>query len=72
MLIAWENILLEEDQRLLVRIDSQVCYWPCRYVKDSGYHSCIPIEWWILFSAQKYGLIWLLDRSRYSRVVYIN
>lgn len=70
MLIVWDTILVPEDQRLLVRIDSRVSFWPCRYVKDLGYNVCVPIEWWISFSSRKYGLIWLLDHSDHSKIVY--
>lgn len=72
MLIVWDTLLVPEDQRLLVRIDPKVAYWPHRYVKDSGYNSCVPVEWWISFSASKYGVLWLLDHSQHSRVIYLD
>lgn len=71
MLLVWESKLVPSDQQLLVRIDPLVSYWPNRYWSD-GYNQCVPIEWWISFSSKKFGLLWLIDHSEFSKIIYIN
>lgn len=70
MLVLWTSLLVPKDQDYLRFIDPYVQYWPCSYYKGGGYSSCVPIEWWISFSQEKYGIYWLISRGQYSKVVY--
>ena len=68
MLIVWKEFLKEQDRQQLVCLDPYVVYWPCSYSRSSGV--VVPVEWWINFSSCSSGLLWLLDRSESSSLVY--
>lgn len=70
MLIVWENLLPPPEQEYLVKIDPHVRFWPYRYFKNAGYNECIPIEWWISFSSNATGLIWLMHAPQFNRIIY--
>lgn len=70
MLIIWNTLLLPEEQRELVQVDSQVHYWPACYMKGIGYNAVVPIEWWISFSRASFGVLWCIKYPIHSRVVY--
>ena len=70
MLIVWQNLLLPEDQRLLLQIDSQVHYWPRSWSQVEIYNHAVPSDWYISFSQPRYGTHWLIIRPEYSRIVF--
>jgi hypothetical protein len=65
----WNTLLEIEYQRQLLLLDSRVNFWPASWMKDSGYNSAIPIEWWISFSNNSAGLIWSIKYPTNSRVI---
>ncbi len=70
MLIVWNTQLLPSEQRILVRYDSHVVYWPASWMKGCGYSEAVPVEWWISFSVSSAGLMWCMHYPEHSRIVY--
>lgn len=70
MLIVWTTLLIPRDQQQLQIIDPRVHFWPRAWTPVEVYNAAIPSEWYISFSHNKYGLIWVLKRPEHSRIVY--
>lgn len=70
MLVIWNTLLLPKEQLELCAVDPRVKFWPASWMKSLGYNEAMPIEWWISFSSQRSGLIWLMRHPGSSRVVY--
>ncbi len=70
MLIRWHQQLLPEREQRLIAIDPRVVYWPAAWAGGWGYNSCVPCEWWISFSTASRGLVWILEWSHQSYVIY--
>lgn len=72
MLVIWNTLLVPEIQVQLVRLDPRVVFWPASWMKDAGYSSAVPIEWWISFSSKGFGSWWVLGHPEECRVVYFD
>lgn len=62
---------MPKDQAQLVVVDPRVVFWPAAWMKDLGYSSAVPVEWWISFSRSSSGIMWCMRYPEYSRVVYV-
>ena len=68
MLIVWSHQLDYELENRLCRVDPRAVYWPYSRVRWGGGE--IVCDWWISFSNIGSGIVWVIEWSSCSRVVY--
>lgn len=70
MLIVWENKLLISDKDLLHCLDNRVRYWPRSWTPIEIELKVDPSSWWISFSSPNAGLIWMVKKPEFTRVIF--
>ena len=70
MLIVWNKELLPRDQQDLCVIDPHATFWPRNWAAPGIYSACLPTQWWISFSHQRHGMLWVLKYPDYCQVKY--
>lgn len=70
MLIIWNNELLISDQDLLYAIDQKVRFWPRSWTPIEIENGLDPTSWWISFSKSSFGLLWIVKKPVYSKIIY--
>lgn len=68
VLIFWPDLLELRVQQRIVVLDPRAVFWPASYSLRSSINS-IPVEWWISFSSDRSGLIWLVEYGDQGRIV---
>lgn len=70
MLVVYLAELRGQDQQHLADIDPAAHYWPRSHTSIELRCTALPSEWYISFSHQRYGCLWVLCYPELTRIIF--